>query len=260
MHARNLTPGRRPRITAGAMRILGHRGASADFPENTLEAFEGAVAQGADGVELDVMRCGSGELVVCHDEWLDRLAGLHWEVASTPWWKLRQVDVGGRLGFPPARVPLLAEVFEALPEDFVINVELKCDDVDDRGLSVEVGALLRARGEGRRVFVSSFNPLCLVRLARAFPEVPRGLLIDPDRAFWPQAYGWLPVAATTSVHPHFSACTPARVNAWHAAGLEVAVWTVDDPDEARGLRAMGAQWLITNRPAAMRAALSGVVD
>lgn len=238
------------------MRILGHRGASADFPENTLEAMLGAVAQGADGVELDVMRCGSGELVVCHDEWLDRLAGLHWEVATTPWWKLRTADVGRRLGFAPARIPLLAEVFEALPKGFAINVELKCDTVDDRGLSEAVAQFLVERDEGARVFVSSFNPLCLVRLARVAPALRRGFLIDPDRAWVPQAFGWLPVVAKTSVHPHFSACTPSRVNGWHERGYQVAVWTVDDVDEARSLRAMGVEWLITNRPAALRAALA----
>jgi glycerophosphoryl diester phosphodiesterase len=237
------------------MRILGHRGASADFPENTLEAFEEAVAQGADGVELDVMVCGSGELVVCHDEWLDRLTGRHWEVATMPWRKLKRADVGSRLGFKPARIPLLSEVFDALPSGFVINVELKCASVDDRGLSVAVGSFLRQRGEGERIFVSSFNPLCLVRLARAFPEVRRGFLLDPDKAWWP--WFWLPVVAKTSVHPHFSACTPTRVNGWHERGWQVAAWTVDDPDEARSLRAMGVEWLITNRPAALRRALSG---
>ncbi|MBM4776296.1 MAG: glycerophosphodiester phosphodiesterase [Archangiaceae bacterium] len=239
------------------MRILGHRGASADFPENTLEAFEAAVKQGADGIELDVMRCATGELVVCHDEWLDRLAGVHWEVAKTPWRKLKTADVGTRLGFRPARLPLLEEVLEAVPTHFFVNVELKCDVVDDHGLSVAVGQYLSSRRDADRVFVSSFNPLCLVRLARAFPSISRGFLIDPDRPWLPQAYGWLPIVAKTSVHPHFSACTPARVNAWHERHWQVAAWTVDDADEARSLRAMGVEWLITNRPAAMRAALSG---
>lgn len=65
------------------MLLLAHRGASADAPENTLAAFQEAVAQGADGVELDAMVCGSGEVVVCHDETLERLAGLPWEVRTT---------------------------------------------------------------------------------------------------------------------------------------------------------------------------------
>jgi glycerophosphoryl diester phosphodiesterase len=235
------------------MRILGHRGASADFPENTLEAFTGAMAQGADGVELDVMRCGSGELVVCHDEWLSRLSGLRWEVARTPWWKLSRADVGSRLGFPPARIPRLEEVFEALPQSAFINVELKCDTVDDGGLSVEVGRFLEARGAPSRVFVSSFNPLCLVRLAEACPGLRRGLLIDPDRGWVPQV-AWLPSTAKTSVHPHWSAVTAERVEGWRARGLEIAVWTVDDVVEARRLQALGVDWLITNVPAAMRRA------
>ncbi|MDX2014848.1 MAG: glycerophosphodiester phosphodiesterase [Myxococcaceae bacterium] len=236
------------------MRILGHRGASADFPENTIEAFRGAMAQGADGVELDVMRCGSGELVVCHDEWLTRLAGLRWEVAHTPWWKLSRADVGGRLGFAAARIPLLDEVFAALPTDAVVNVELKCETVDDGGLSVEVGRFLEARGLSERAFVSSFNPLCLVRLARAFPGLRRGLLVDPDKAWLPQV-AWLPVAAKTSIHPHASAVTEARMKAWRALRYEVAVWTVDDVQEARRLEALGVDWLITNRPLALRQAL-----
>ena len=238
------------------MRILGHRGASADFPENTLEAFQGAAAQGADGVELDVMRCRSGELVVCHDEVLERLAGVRWEVTRTDWARLRTADVGTRLGFKPARIPLLGEVFDALPRHLFVNVELKCDALDDRGLSEAVGKLLVERELEERVFVSSFNPLNLVRLARAYPRLRRGLLIDPEKAWLPQAWGWLLVAARTSVHPHFSACTPARVSRWHDHGLEVAAWTVDDVDEARALRAMRVDWLITNRPGALRKELA----
>lgn len=240
------------------MRILGHRGASADFPENTLEAFAGAMAQGADGFELDVMTCGTGELVVCHDEWLDRLAGLHLEVRTTPWRRLKGVDVGSRLGFPPARLPLLEDVLAAAPAHAQINVELKCETAEDHGLSVRVGALLTERRLEERAFVSSFNPLCLVRLARAWPRLRRGFLLDPDRPWAPQAWFWLPVVASTSVHPHAAQCTAGRVNRWHARGWEVAAWTVDAPDEARRLRALGVDWLITNRPGALRAELRSV--
>ncbi len=239
------------------MRVLGHRGASRDFPENTIEAFLEASRQGADGVELDVMRCRTGELVVCHDEWLDRLAAEHLEVAATRWSRLRRVDVGSPLGFAPARLPLLDEVFDALPSSMVVNVELKCITVDDRGLSMAVGERLVDRGLNARVFVSSFNPLCLVRLARAFPSLRRGLLIDPDKAWAPQAWGWLPVTAKTSVHPYWRQCTPKRVARWKALGLEVATWTVDEPAEARTLQAMGVDWLITNRPGVVRAGLTG---
>lgn len=238
------------------MQLFAHRGASKDAPENTLEAFEAARAQGADGVELDVMRCSTGELVVCHDEVLDRLAGVRWELARTPWWKLERLDVGSRLGFPKARLPLLHEVLALLPRTMRINIELKCDAFDDRGLSLAVAQLLTERGEGQRCFLSSFNPLCLLRVARAFPALHRGLLIDPDRPWFPQANLWLPVVARTSVHPHASQITPERVQRWHAAGYAVVAWTVDSPQQARALRAMQVDVCITNTPSALRQALT----
>ncbi len=237
------------------MLILGHRGASADFPENTREAFAAAVAQGADGVELDVMRCGSGELVVCHDDELSRLARQRWVVARTPWWKLKRADVGSALGFSSARIPLLDEVLEAMPLSLLVNVELKCEAADDRGLAVEVGRLLARRGEGDRILVSSFNPLCLLRLARAHPSVKRGLLIDPDRGWFHQAWVWQPLVGRDSVHPHHSQCSASRVAFWHSRGLKVAAWTVDEAKLATDLAQMGVDMVITNRPGRLRAAL-----
>ncbi|NMO14746.1 glycerophosphodiester phosphodiesterase [Pyxidicoccus fallax] len=237
------------------MLLLAHRGASADAPENTLDAFVEAARQGADGVELDAMVCGSGEVVVCHDEKLDRLARKPWEVRVTPWWKLQRADVGSPLGFAPARIPRLEEVLEALPAHFLINIELKCDRFDDGGLAEKVADLVRRRGLSERVVVSSFNPLCLFRLAAAAPELRRGFLIDPDKPWGVQAYGVSPLVSSHSVHPFHEACTPERVTAWRAAGLRVAAWTVDDPGRAQALEAMGISYLITNRPGAVRQAL-----
>lgn len=237
------------------MRILGHRGASADHPENTIEAFLGAMEQGADGVELDVMRCGSGELVVCHDERLDRLAGLELEVARERWGRLKTVDVGSRLGFRPARLALLEDVVDALPSRAFFNIELKVKGLDDGGLAEAVGALVARRGLLERSVVSSFSAASLVRLATSAPRVRRGLLIDPERPWIPQAWLGLVLTAPASVHPSWRQVTPARVARWHSAHLELAVWTVDDVDEARRLRAMGVEWLITNRPGALQAEL-----
>ena len=111
------------------MRILGHRGASRDAPENTLAAFELALAQGADGVELDARLCGSGEVVVFHDQRLERLTGATGKVADTPWSALKALEVrAGPPGSAPGRIPLLAEVLAGLPRTALINVELKSED------------------------------------------------------------------------------------------------------------------------------------
>ncbi|ADO74238.1 glycerophosphodiester phosphodiesterase [Stigmatella aurantiaca] len=240
------------------MLLLAHRGASADAPENTLDAFTEAVKQGADGVELDAMVCGSGEVVVCHDERLDRLAGLPWEVRTTPYWKLQRADVGTPLGFAPARIPLLEEVVDALPAHFLINIELKCDRFNDGGLADKVARFVTQEGLAERVVVSSFNPWCLFRLAAAEPSLRRGFLIDPDKPWSPQAYLLNPLVSSHSVHPFHEACTPERVAEWNAAGLRVAVWTVDDPGRARALEEMGISYLITNRPRVVREGLKRV--
>ncbi|MHB8878697.1 MAG: glycerophosphodiester phosphodiesterase [Myxococcaceae bacterium] len=238
------------------MLLLAHRGASAAAPENTLTAFREAVVQGADGVELDVRVCGSGELVVCHDPTLDRLAGLPWEVARTPWWKLRQADVGTRLGFAPERIPRLEEVFDALPAPLWVNVELKGEGLDGGGLAAKVARYLTsARLEGR-VVVSSFNPFLLLRLAAACGSLRRGFLLNPEASF--ALHGGLiaPLVSSYSIHPHHSACTSPRVARWHRWGLVVAAWTVDDPKRALALRQMGVDLLITNRPGELRRALA----
>ncbi len=237
------------------MLILAHRGASADAPENTLPAFLEAARQGADGIELDAMTCGSGEVVVCHDENLLRLAGLNWEVARTPLWKLRQADVGRHLGRASAGIPLLEEVLEALPAHFLLNLELKCETVDDRGLSSGVVEVVRRLGVAERTVISSFNPLCLMRVAAQEPSLRRGLLIDPDRSFLLQNAVWAPLVSNHSIHPLHEQVTAARVEGWRARGWQVAAWTVDAPEEAARLRALGVRYCITNRPGALRAEL-----
>lgn len=234
------------------MRILGHRGASGVQPENTLEAFRAAAEQGADGVELDVQRCASGELVVCHDERLERLAGVPLELRRTPWSRLKRLDVGSRLGFAPARIPLLSEVFEALPARMEVNIELKCDTADDGGLSAEVARWVEGERLGERVLLSSFNPLCLWRAAQVAPSLRRGFLLDPDKRFWWQSWLVSPLVSSYSVHPFHRMCTPGRVAAWKALGLKVATWTVNEPETAGALREMGVDYCISDRPGALR--------
>lgn len=234
--------------------IFGHRGASANFPENTIPSFLGALKQHADGVELDVRRCGTGEVVVCHDSWLDRLADAHLQVTTTSLACLRTLEIAQ--GGPRARIPLLEEVFEALPRTVEVNVELKCETIADGGLCAEVARLIRQRGEQTRVILSSFNPACLIRSLRACPEVRRGLLLKATPYVALEAALWTRTCAVTSIHPDESLCTGEQVDAWHRAGLRVTAWTVNLPERARELSAMGVDTLITNAPGAIRAALN----
>jgi glycerophosphoryl diester phosphodiesterase len=239
-----------------AVRILGHRGASSDAPENTLAAFQLALAQGADGIELDARLCGSGEVVVFHDDRLERLTGTAGRVADLPWSTLSGLEVrAGPSGAAPGRISLLTEVLQALPRTAFINVELKAEDWTGTAVAEAAGALLEAGRHADHVVVSSFDPRCLLRLALSHPRLKRGLLLDPDRSQILQRSVSLLLLGRDAVHPPASHFTESDVARWHAGGREVAVWTVDDPELARRFREWGVDSCITNRPGAIREAL-----
>lgn len=234
--------------------VVAHRGASADAPENTLTAFREAVAQGADGIELDVMVCGSGELVVCHDRWLDRLAGRHVDVGSTTLTALRELEVGSHLSprFEGEVIATLDEVFDVVPEGIWINVELKSDGLSDSAVARLAARVIAADCGRHPVTVSSFNPVSLA-LFRAFaPEVPTGLLFDSGQALPLREGLAAPLVATCAVHPESALCTRERVARWQQAGYGVVTWTVDEAEEVARLADWGVDALITNRPGEVR--------
>jgi len=235
--------------------VLGHRGASADAPENTLAAFRLALAQGADGVELDVWRCATGEVVVFHDEDAGRIAGVPLSIPDAPFAALRALEVGGER-LRGERIPRLEEVLAALP-GAVVNVELKSRGRrPDLGLAAAVAHVLReARAEGR-VIVSSFDYRLVVAFRVAAPEIPVGLLVEAERPRTILTALATRLVRPAAIHPDRRLVTPARARAWRARGLALNVWTVDDPEEARRLAALGASAIITNVPGRIRAALT----
>ncbi|HSN91288.1 MAG TPA: glycerophosphodiester phosphodiesterase family protein [Anaeromyxobacteraceae bacterium] len=247
-------PPRAPRAE-GRPLVLGHRGASADAPENTLAAFRLALAQGADGVELDVWRCATGEIVVCHDEDARRVAGSALRVADAPLQALRALDVGAWRGerFRGERLPLLDEALDALP-GAVVNVEMKSRGGDPR-LAGALAALLERRGDGGRVVVSSFDWRLLRAFRRAAPGVAVGLLLERSTAWRLRLAVEIARLRPEAVHPHRRLVTGARARAWGRRGLAVNVWTVDAPEEAERLCALGAAGIVTNAPGRIREAV-----
>lgn len=236
--------------------VLGHRGASVEAPENTVEAFREALRQGADGVELDVMRCGSGELVVCHDEWLDRLAGEHLEVRRTSYGKLCRIDVGRRFSarFAGAHIPTLAEALAVLPRSAVCNIELKCETLRDDGLSYHVAREL-ARSEAVQDFVlSSFNPLSLAKARLFAPRLPVAMLVEASRNLPVRELG-AHVLRACALHVEHPLCSRESVRRWHEAGFKVGAWTVDDPSDLERCCEAKVDAVITNRPALARAVM-----
>lgn len=235
------------------VRIIGHRGDPLGHRENTIDAFRGAVELGADGIELDVRLSSDDVLVVHHD-------------AHTSDGTLIRATAAADL---PEWIPTLSEVLEVVGDHWV-NVEIKNvrdePDYDDRHhISMAVAGLLAAHfadvveGDGSselvdRLIVSSFNVDSIDQLRRTDPSLPLGLLVwgqaDPASLIERAAgHGF------EAIHPHDLLVDQSFVRRAGEAGLQVNVWTVDDPERIRELADFGVDAIITNDPAAALAVL-----
>jgi len=241
-------------------KIYGHRGASAYAPENTLEAFSLAAKMGADGVELDVHLCKSGEIVVAHDERIDRVADGEGELRAYTLSELKQFHFNRtHPEYASARIPTLEEVFDLLaPTGLCVNVEIKTGYIDYPGLEEKCIDLAARKGMTDRVLYSSFNHLSVQKIKEIDPSLPCGLLydlvpIEPVR--------YATNARMNALHPHFSALrVPGMVAEAHAAGLQVNPWTVNSEDDIRFCLNAGADIIISNYPdraVSLRNAASG---
>jgi len=229
--------------------VLGHRGASALAPENTLAAFSLALEQGADGFELDVWRCGSGEVVVIHDEDARRVAGSPARIPAEPLERLRGLDVGSWRGpaFQGERIPRLEEVLERFPAA-VVNVELKSGSLPDPRLASAVARIVHSAGAAGRVVVSSFSAALVGAFRLLAPEVATGFLVDKRRMWRLRTALASGLLGIRGLPPDRELVTAERAGRWRRRGLALAVWTVDDPTEVERLCDLGVQAIITNVP------------
>lgn len=241
----------------GRLLVFGHRGARAYAPMNTLPSFELALAQGADGVELDVRLTRDGEMIIMHNDTVDETTDGEGRVADFTLAELKALDAGAWFGaaFKGARVPTLDEVFEAIGKRTRINVEIKAEGLRSDGIEQKVANAIRRHGLQRSILVSSFNPLTLRRFRRALPEVPIGYLHAEDiPPFIPHLMSGLPHEAR---NPHFTEIN-ARYMQWaKGAGYRVNTWTVNDPARAAALHDLGVDCIITDQPDVILAAVRG---
>ncbi len=239
----------------GKMLVFGHRGARAYAPMNTLPSFDLALAQGADGVELDVRLTRDGEMIIMHDAKVDSTTNGEGSISDLTLAEIRALDAGSWFGeaFKGVQVPTLDEVFETIGRRTRINVEIKADKLGSDGVEGKVANAIRRHALQRSIIVSSFNPLTLRRFRRAMPEVPIGYLHSPEEPFFlPHLMSGLPHEAR---HPHFSEID-AKYMAWaKQAGYRVNTWTVNDPAKAVELRDLGVDCVITDTPDVILAAV-----
>jgi glycerophosphoryl diester phosphodiesterase len=228
-------------------RVIAHRGLSLEVPENTLASFDAAVTIGVTHIETDVHSSLDGVAIVSHDSSLDRVAGREGTIANLTAHQLAAVDLGGGHGFPS-----LAEALDAFPESF-FNI-----DVKNVGAIEPTVRAIQSTGAVHRVLVSSFSELRRVSTVSRLP----GVATSASSSLFAQALLWGKLGLTPLVRralsrvdavqvPEHAAglriTTPRMIELLHNAGVEVHIWTINDPETMRVLLEMGVDGIVTDR-------------
>jgi glycerophosphoryl diester phosphodiesterase len=228
--------------------VIAHRGASGTLPENTLPAYELAIDQRADMIEIDLHRTRDRETVVTHDESLAGLGG-RGEIADADAAEVRALDAGG--GEP---VPTLDEVLDRFGGRIPFNLELKrgkhrrYEDLEAVAL-----AAVERRGLLASTLFSSFDDPTLAALRRLSPRARLALLVSARTVG--RAVERALALGAEAVNPSLFVATPELVEAAHREGLAVYVYTVDAEHDMQRLLDLGVDGLFTNFPERMRSLL-----
>ena len=236
--------------------IIAHRGASAHAPENTLAAFRLALEHGADGIELDAKLTIDGQVVVIHDQTVDRTTGSQGVVREMTLAQLKALDAGSFFdsAFAGEPIPTLAEVFDLVSSRALINVEITNYASMQDGLPDKIADLVINHRLQDNILFSSFHPLNLLRIRRRLPQVPVAILTLEGTGFVGRvlrgATGRL--FAPKFIHPYYTDVNEAFLEVEHRRGRRVNVWTVNDPQDIRNLFKIGIDGIITDDPSLAR--------
>ncbi len=230
--------------------IFAHRGSSAHAPENTLAAFELAVRQGADAIELDAKLTADGEVVVIHDPNTLRTTGVPGLVRKMTLAQLQELDAGSffDIAFKGEKIPTLTQVFEAVGKKTYINVELTnyASPMDE--LPFKVAGLVKKFRLEERVIFSSFMPVALWRIHQLLPGCPIGLLCAPGRSGF-LSRSWLGnIVPHQSLNPAIVDTSHRLVRQIHKQNRKIFVYTVLKESEMRQLFAWDVDGIFADDP------------
>jgi glycerophosphoryl diester phosphodiesterase len=241
---------------------IAHRGGSGIWPENTLFAFERAAQLGVDMLEMDVHASADGVLVVIHDETADRTTNGTGPIREKTLAEIKQLDAGyrwsndGGQSYPfrgqGITIPTLEEVFQALPEIPMI-IEIK---QDEPAITSDLCQLIHQYGRQDDVIIGSFHMEALNQMRQICPEVATSANANEVRAFVALSYLRLtkiyspaPLAFQVPVrHGNVEIVTQRFVQSAHERGMQVHVWTVNEPAEVERLLSIGVDGILSDRP------------
>lgn len=225
-------------------KIIGHRGGAAGYPENTLASFKKAVELGADGVEFDVQLTKDGEVVVIHDELIDRTMSGSGLVKDHTLKELRQLSAGEFFSpeFKEEKIPSLAEVLEVVRDLEVINIELK-NFLPYPELEEKVLKLVEQFEITDQVIISSFNHYSLQKVKKLEPEIKTGCLLMSKMI---NAADYAFKRGFEALHLHFLTADQKVIDKAHFMGLQLNVYTVNFPESVAELLEKEVDMIITD--------------
>ena len=230
--------------------IFAHRGASAHAPENTIAAFELALAQRADGIELDVKLTSDGQVIVHHDPTVNRTTNGQGRLKDMSLAELKKLDAGASFSnqFRGEKIPSLDEVFEAVGRRTFINIELTNYNTPGDELVETVCMLVKKHQLQKHVMFSSFFAGNLSKARSYLPDVPRGLLaLTGILGAWARSFGFV-FGKYQALHPYLKDMTQQEVLRVHRLKRRVHVWTVNAEEDMRRLFGWGVDAIFTDDP------------
>ena len=235
-------------MASGETLILAHRGSIASAPMNTMAAFELAIEQGADGIELDVQRSSDGHAVIMHDFTVDATTGGNGAVAEKSLSELQELDAGSWFSrdFAGERIPTLDQVFASFGVRSLFDVEIKSANDGSNGTEELLAESIQRYSVQDRVVVSSFNPFVLLKFRQLMPKVMIGFLYVP--ALPPEYVSPLRELSHEARHPWHDMVDEEYMRWARENDYYVNTWTVNDLGRAAELRKLGVNAIITDNP------------
>ena len=228
------------------MLTIGHRGARGYIAENTLESIQKALDLNVDGIEIDVFRCASGEIVVFHDKKLKRLTGHNGLIEETTFEELKNMLVAGRY-----RIPTLQQVLEKIGGKILLNVELKGENTAIPTATILKQYLSDSQSDIKKLIVSSKNWKELTLFKNQNTNIPIGVLSHYNIFLEKGVDAIIEKGRELSalaIHPKFSILNKKAIDKMHSAGFLVYSWTINSPKDIQKAIKLGVDGIITDFP------------
>ena len=219
---------------------IGHRGAMGYIAENTIPSIEKAIELGADGIEIDVFKCASGELVVFHDLMLDKLTDLSGNIEETSLETIKKAKVLGSY-----EIPTLNEVMDLIDGSLILNIELKGSGTAGPTNDLLKDYLKKPSWDPSKIIISSFKWEELNIFFNLNEEIPIAILTDDDPL---KAIPFAKIIKAYAINPKYSLLTKKNSKIIKSEGIKLFPWTVNDPSDINFLISLGVDGIITDFP------------